>query len=94
MSIHPSLRGVDTLSGERSVLRRIERVRQLMRDGKLEEKASPYGLPKVRTKFKVVVAKKKEVPAGETAAEGEGTAEVVTAKGVKGAKGAEGKAKG
>ena len=77
MSIHPSLRGVDTLSGDRSVLRRIERVQQLMREGKLEEEASPYGLPKVRTKFKVAGAKKKKEaePKAEGEGEGEGEAE-------------------
>lgn len=53
MSIHPSLRGVNTLVGDRSVFRRIERLQKLMHDGKLSEEDSPYGLPKVRTKFKV-----------------------------------------
>ena len=60
MTIHPSLRGVDTLRGERSVLTRVERIQQLTRDGKFDpEDDSPLGLPKVRTKFKVAGAKKK-----------------------------------
>ena len=59
MSIHPSLRGVDTLTGERSVLTRFERVQKLAKDKKLDTQgASAWGLPKVRTKFKVVSAKK------------------------------------
>ncbi len=59
MSIHPSLRGVDTLKGERSVLTRFERVQKMVDTGKLDpEKGSPYGLPKMRTKFKVVSGKK------------------------------------
>ena len=59
MSIHPSLRGVDTLSGERSVLTRIERIQELTKDGRFsEEEGSAWGLPKVRTKFKVVSGKK------------------------------------
>jgi small basic protein (TIGR04137 family) len=59
MSIHPSLRGVDTLKGERSVLSRFERVQKMVETGKLDpEKGSPYGLPKMRTKFKVVSGKK------------------------------------
>lgn len=59
MSIHRSLRGVDTLKGERSVLTRFERVQQLVAEGKLDpETGSAYGLPKVRTKFKVVSGKK------------------------------------
>ena len=74
MSIHPSLRGADTLTGERSVLTRIERINALKKDGRFEEGQSAHGLPKVRTKFKVAGAKKKkaEKPAEEAAAaEGE-----------------------
>ena len=76
MSIHPSLKGVDTLSGERSVLTRFERVLKLAKDGKLDpEKESAYGLPKVRTKFKVAKLKKETAaPAEGEAAEGEGEA--------------------
>jgi small basic protein (TIGR04137 family) len=60
MSIHSSLRGGDTLQGERSVLTRQERIAALKKVGKFEEdKRSVYGLPKVRTKFKVAGAKKK-----------------------------------
>ena len=86
MSIHPSLRGANTLQGERSVLTRFERVQKMVETGKLDpEKDSPYGLPKMRTKFKVVsgkkakeMAKAKEEQAGATAGEateGEATAE-------------------
>ena len=75
MSIHPSLRGANTLVGDRSVLSRVERIQKLIHDGKLEEEGSPYGLPKVRTKFKVKTKKKaaaEETPAeGAEAAEGE-----------------------
>jgi small basic protein (TIGR04137 family) len=53
MSIHPSLRGVNTLVGERSVFTRRERIEKLMLDGKLASEGSAYGLPKVRTKFKL-----------------------------------------
>lgn len=59
MSIHPSLRGVNTLIGERSVFTRKERLLKLIEDGKASEDGSPYGLPKVRTKYKIK-AKKKE----------------------------------
>jgi small basic protein (TIGR04137 family) len=70
MSIHPSLRGADTLTGERSVLTRVERIQKLIRDGKLDgEEGSAWGLPKVRTKFKVAKKKaaKKEEATEETA---------------------------
>lgn len=60
MSIHPSLRGVNTLVGERSVFTRKERLLKLMEDGRLSESDSPYGIPKVRTKFKIKTKKKKE----------------------------------
>jgi small basic protein (TIGR04137 family) len=70
MSIHSSLKGVDTLVGERSVLTRFERIKKLTEDGKLDsESASAWGLPKVRTKFKVVSRKAaKAADAAETPA--------------------------
>ena len=81
MSIHPSLRGVDTLTGDRSVFKRVERIQKLIKEGKMSEDDSPHGLPKVRTVFKVKKAKKApeeaeaaEAAEGEAAAEGEGDA--------------------
>jgi len=68
MTIHSSLRGVNTLTGERSVLTRMERIKKLQKDGKFSEGSSPvWGLPKVRTHFKVAVPKK-AAPAAEAAA--------------------------
>ncbi|HED66197.1 MAG TPA: small basic protein [Planctomycetes bacterium] len=59
MSIHSSLRGADSLKGERSVLTRVERLAKLQKDGKFDpETGAVWGLPKVRTKFKVVSGKK------------------------------------
>lgn len=76
MTIHSSLRGVDTLSGERSVLTRIERIEKLKKDGKIDpEDGSAWGLPKVRTKFKIAGAKKKKAEDTEDKAEGEEAAE-------------------
>lgn len=60
MSIHASLRGVNTLVGERSVFTRKERLLKLMEDGKLSGDDSVYGLPKVRTKFKIKTKKSKK----------------------------------
>ncbi|MBL4771804.1 MAG: small basic protein [Planctomycetes bacterium] len=60
MSIHPSLKGLDTLVGERSVFTRKERLMQLMKEGKVAAEGSVYGLPKVRTKFKLKAKKKTE----------------------------------
>lgn len=71
MTIHPSLKGVNTLVGERSVLTRVERIQKLVKDGKLDtDNESAYGLPKVRTKFKAAKSKKKlkeEAKAAEAA---------------------------
>jgi small basic protein (TIGR04137 family) len=62
MSIHPSLRGVDNLVGERSVFTRKERIQILMKAGKFDAASgSVHGLPKVRTRFKTV-GKKKAAP--------------------------------
>jgi small basic protein (TIGR04137 family) len=59
MSIHSSLRGVSTLIGDRSVFTRRERLEILAKAGKFKEgERSVLGLPKVRTRFKVVGAKK------------------------------------
>jgi small basic protein (TIGR04137 family) len=70
MSIHSSLRGVNTLIGQRSVYTRIERLQILKKAGKFDpEQNSVHGLQKVRTKFKVAGAKKKAPKAeGEAAA--------------------------
>src|SRR5262245_44777213 len=77
MSIHSSLRGVDTLTGERSVLTRMERIQKLRKDGKLDAASEKVlGLPKVRTKFKVAGQKKLKK---EEAAPAEGQAAAATA---------------
>ena len=69
MTIHSSLRGVDTLKGERSVLTRFERIQRLVKAGKIDTASrSAWGLPKVRTKFKVAGAKKVKAATEETAA--------------------------
>lgn len=90
MSIHRSLKGVDTLRGERSVLTRFERILKLSRDGKLKtDEASAYNLPKVRTKFKTLKIKK--APKAE---EADKPAEAAKpAEGAKGADAAKGAAK-
>lgn len=67
MSIHPSLRGVSTLVGERSVFTRMERIQILTREGKFDaETGKVHGLPKVRTRSKAV---KRKAPKAEGTAE-------------------------
>ncbi len=68
MSIHSSLRGANSLVGERSVWTRVERIQALTKKGKFDpEQDSVHGLPKVRTKFKVLGAKKAKKDKGEEA---------------------------
>ena len=57
MSIHKSLSLGSGLSQERSVFTRRERIEHLMKRGELDDNGSVYGLPKVRTKFKVLTKK-------------------------------------
>jgi small basic protein (TIGR04137 family) len=66
MSIHPSLRGVNTLVGERSVFTRVERLQILAKKGEHDlETHSVLGLRKVRTRFKALGAKKKKAEKDE-----------------------------
>lgn len=89
MSIHSSLRGVNTLTGERSVFTRIERLAILKKEGRFDDEkaASIYGLPKVRTRYKVAGAKK-AAPAAGAAAPAAGATAAAPAKGAPAAKGA------
>lgn len=76
MSIHKSLSLGSGLSQERSVFTRRERIERLMQRGDFEEGGSVYGLPKVRTQYKILTKKqlkalaaaKREKEAAEAAA--------------------------
>jgi small basic protein (TIGR04137 family) len=86
MSIHSSLRSSNTLVGERSVFTRTERLAVLKKEGKFkEETGCVYGLPKVRTRFKIAGAKKAKAekaaaPAAPGAAAGKPAAAAPAAK--------------
>ena len=60
MSIHSSLRSKGTGVGQRNVWTRVERIAALKKAGRWTEEDGVTGLPKVRTKFKVVTKKKKK----------------------------------
>ncbi len=61
MSIHSSLKSANALVGQRSVLTRVERLAKLQKEDRFDPaKDSVWGLPKVRTKFKVAGGKKAE----------------------------------
>ncbi len=64
MSVHSSLRMKAGMSRSRNVFKRVERLEALEKSGKRQAKDSVYGLPKVRTRFKV----KKVKAAGEAKA--------------------------
>ena len=53
MSIHKSLVSKVKLQRSRNVWTRLERIEALKKEGKFLEGDSVYGLPKVRTSFKV-----------------------------------------
>jgi len=60
MSIHSSLKASGTGVGQRNVWTRVERLAVLAKDGRWNAEDGVTGLPKVRTKFKVVTKKKKK----------------------------------
>ena len=83
MSLHPSLRVDSAGVQQRSVLTRIERIKDLMKRGLWEEKKSSVGLPKL----KIVKIKAKKTKAADEAAAGETAAAGATdAKGPAGGK--------
>ena len=60
MSIHSSLKSSGGGVGQRNVWTRVERIAALKKAGRWSEEDGVTGLPKVRTKFKVVTKKKKK----------------------------------
>jgi small basic protein (TIGR04137 family) len=76
MSLHKSLITKNRLVRRRNVLSREERMEKLRETGKLEEKDSVFGLPKVKVrKVRKRVKDKKKKEALEAAAEVVGTTE-------------------
>ena len=65
MSIHSSLKSKGTGVGERNVWTRVERIMTLKKAGRWTPEEGVTGLPKVRTKFKVVSKKKKKDKKGD-----------------------------
>lgn len=83
MSQHPSLREDSVGAKHRNVLKRFERINKLQEQNKWQDRASVFGLPKVKS-MKIKVKKTKEGPAG--AAAGEAGAPAAGAKPPAGAK--------
>jgi len=59
VSLHPSLRVGSVGARHRNVLKRFERIKQLLGEGKWDETKSAYNLPKVKS-VKIKVKKTKE----------------------------------
>lgn len=71
MAVHKSLRLAGGLAAsDRSVWTRRERLERLTAEGRVAAAGSPLGLPKVRTKFKVVTKKQKKDQEAAKSAEG------------------------
>lgn len=77
MGLHPSLKRGQKLGGERSVLKRSERIKRLIEEDKWEEGDSVLGLPKVKVvKMKAIKKEKpKEKEEGQETAEATDTSE-------------------
>jgi len=72
MSVHKSLKLKNTLTRARNVFTRVERLEILLKDERRTKEESVYGLPKVRTRFKVI-SKKKGPAKEDEKAEAEGS---------------------
>lgn len=60
MSLHPSLRQSDAKAGARSILKREERIKKLISEGKWKNETSVFGLPKVKIVRMKITKKGKE----------------------------------
>jgi len=77
MGLHPSLKQAEKLGGKRSVMKRNERIKWLMKKGKWQEEDRVFGLPKIKiVKLKAIKKEKtkeeeesKEATADTTATE-------------------------
>ena len=74
MSLHPSLVSLGKTKRQRTVLKRIERIKHLMEKGLWQEGDTVIGLPKIKTvRLKLKKEKVKEAPTAEGAAAAEST---------------------
>ncbi len=95
MSIHPSLNLSDKSNKQRSVLKRIERLKIMAEKNDWKEGEEVFGLPKIKTvriKIKKEKAEKAETTATGAPAAGEAKTAAPAAKGAAPAKGAAAKA--
>ncbi len=68
MSIHSSLSSSSRIRKQRSVLKRVERIKHLMQKGSFSEQSPVLGLPKIKyVKIKIKKEKAEEKPAAAAA---------------------------
>ena len=84
MSIHPSLTISEKDKKTRSVLKRIERIRQMQEKGNWKQGDSVYGLPKIKT-LRIKIKKEKVEKVATTTEEGAASSVAAGAKDVKAA---------
>ena len=78
MSMHPSLKATEKGKKQRSVLKRIERVKSMIDKEKWKEGDDFYHLPKLKT-IRIKIKKEKVEKAGEAGAAAEGAAPAAAA---------------
>ena len=55
MSLHPSLKRVNSRGSSRTVLKKDEKIKRMIQEGKWDEDSKVFGLPKIKiVKMKVV----------------------------------------
>jgi len=61
MSLHPSLRQGNSKGSSRTVMKRDERIKKLIKEGKWNDKSGVFGLPKVKiVRMKAAKKEKKQ----------------------------------
>ena len=61
MSLHPSLKQGNSKGSSRTVMKRDERIKKLIKEGKWDEKSKVFGLPKVKiVRMKAAKKEKKQ----------------------------------
>ncbi len=70
MGLHPSLKRAEKLGGERSVLKRTERIKRLIEEEKWQEGDPVLGLPKIKVVKMKAIKKEKKEGAAETPEKG------------------------
>ena len=66
MSLHPSLKRVNSRGSSRTVLKKDEKIKRMIQEGKWDEDSKVFGLPKIKIVKMKVVKKEKKVATPDT----------------------------